>query len=68
MDNGTWVFAFIPLPFLLLAAGVIAAIVVFGLAFAFNQIIRLVIDGTLAQIRSRKKIADQAAKSVERVP
>lgn len=63
MDNGSWVAAFIPLPFVLLVLGVFAAIFLVGLLFAFNQIVGLIISGTLTHIRRRQKTAAEASSS-----
>jgi hypothetical protein len=57
MDNGSWVAAFIPLPFVLLVLGLFAAMILIGLLFAFNQIVGLIVSGTLTHIRLRKTTA-----------
>ncbi|QEW03019.1 hypothetical protein [Microbacterium lushaniae] len=61
MDNGAWLVAFIPLPSVLLMLGMFAAIILFGLVFALNQIVGLIISATLTYIRRRKRAAVQAS-------
>ena len=61
MDNGSWVAAFLPLPFVLLVLGVSAAIVLVGLLFAFNQLVGLIISGALPHIRRRKTTVAEAS-------
>ena len=61
MDNGAWLVALIPLPAVLLLLGMIAAIILFGTVFALNQIVGLIISGTLTYIRRRKTAAVQAS-------
>lgn len=39
MDNGSWLGLFIPLPLILLLAGVVAVIALIGVAFILNQIV-----------------------------
>lgn len=55
MDNGSWLGLFIPLPFILLLIGVVAVIVLFGVAFILSQLMGLVISGMSARVRERKQ-------------
>lgn len=55
MDNGSWVALFIPFPLMLLFLGVVAVIVLFGVAFLLNQVIGLLIEGMKSRTRERKK-------------
>ena len=61
MDNGSWLGLFIPLPLILLLAGVVAVIALIGVAFILKQIVGLLISGVGARIRERKKRIDNDA-------
>lgn len=65
MDNGSWVAAFVPLPFVLLILGVVAAVVFFGLLFAFNQIIGLIISGAIAHVQARRTATREVSTTDE---
>ncbi|MEV4774870.1 hypothetical protein LTA6_003093 [Microbacterium sp. LTA6] len=57
MDNGSFLFAFIAVPFWLgLAAGAVVAVfgLAFGLVFAINSLIGAVISGLIASHRARR--------------
>jgi hypothetical protein len=54
MHNGSWVGLFVPLPVVLLLLGIVAAIVLLGVLFALNQIVGLIISGTVAHVRARR--------------
>ena len=54
MDNGAWVAAFVPVPLVLLILVIVAAVVLFGLLFAFNQVIGLIISGMIAHVQARR--------------
>jgi hypothetical protein len=63
VDNGSWLGLFIPLPLILLLAGVVAVIVLVGVAFVLNQIVGLLISSIGARIRERKKRTDNDARA-----